>query len=611
MKERLYTILGMIGSLFTPMLFFLAYRHLLHCGSVLPFSLATFALLPTFAVGLVYVMLKVCKHSVPGLTEPGVSHTSTIITGVMQGIYLCCSIYALSFPGMSPRRYFVLSTFFDMAFMLFLPCALLSRPFLSTQCVCAALSLLAYVLHDFLALDFGGSENTASATRFYQAGGWKAFVCLVSARFAFCFRGYLHKRMQIINHCAKKWLSTNQQLVSEQRTPLNKAYLDEGGKPCCRLVSIDSAVVAFAQHLRNVASIRKASAEEGKEPENISVENDDYMRYLLDTEAVTGKRRAKIVQSIIKNDVALTGNSLYHHMFYLRNKIFVNDMLAPHGTVGKKKEAFTHYKMCSISDKADNPNAVENRLKDSASKNLGTKALSDTVKDVLNEAQNLSSNVHLFTGFNDLHLTKLDLMFSLPTFDTVLFEFSSVQHCVMYYLVTVFPTTIGCTFMASLNGETMVLSEMEGYKMLFGSVSGIIVFAFFALLLAAVPFLDFHKVMAILPQQYHWLELCITMLWLSIEMGFIEYADKKNIETLSNVSLLLTVLAKALYISTATSSYYTHLHKSNVEAVKMALSKQFTTAHQLRSFTRRAHKVKQVLGPSMLNSVLIDALVAE
>ena len=608
MKERLYTIVGMISSLFNPMLFFIGYRYLIICGSSLPLTLATFTLLPVFFVGLFYVISKVCKHNIPGLTEPGISYDCMIITAIMQGVYLCSTIYSLSFDIMSPRRYFILSCFFDMIFLLFLPCIFLSRDCVCSQAAYIVTSFLAYILHDFLAIDFGGSSEVPSLLRYYTDGRWKAFVCLLAGRLAFCFRGLFHKRMQIINHCAKKWQSTNDQLMGERRIAINRAYLDDSGNPCCRLVSTDSAVLAHAKYLRNMTEIKRASTEENKELEAINMVVDDYIKYLLDDEAISGKRKARIIQNLIKNDITQTGNSLYHHMFYLRNKISINDAYISHETLSKKKETFTRYKMCNVKD---DPNTIEDKIKKSRFKGIGDKPLSEVTKEVLDEAQNITSNVHLFTGYNDLYLTRLDLMFSSQLFDTVLFEFSSTHHCLMYFLVTIFPTTIGCSLIILLNDEIPILKLINGYKVLFGSVSGIIVFVFFMMFLIVVPFINFYGIMAVPIRNYHWLELCISILWVSIGISFIEPIENGIFEILPNFTFLLAILVRVLYISKFDGLYYDKLNKSNVEAVKMALSKQFKTIHQLHSFTKRAHKIKEVLGASILNSLLLDSLFAE
>jgi len=643
MQKTLNEIIGLIGSFFQPSLYALIFRYVVLSGSSVPFFEAFILISACFLASAGYTIIQIFSHNNSGLFEVGIDFEFLALTGVLQITYIGCTVFSFSFLTMTIGRYFIISVFIDLLASGLASTFILGREIHHFHWGACGLGLLGFLLHDLLIPDLSGFSNgnfRAEQMKFsdalYTGDYWKPFLCTLISRIAYSLRGIIFKRMQLINHFSRKYANMNKRLDQELKMPINKQYLDDTELGSTRKVSSNSGVAKWAKHFRREYCLQNGIINDPianiKNDETLNVGLDDYVKYLMEVERLTDYKKNSVLQQIIENEVMQTGNTLHRHLFYLRNKISSGTIDRPAlGSEILKSDQVTHTKpepfwllhqrnplvdpnQQNLINRAKNymlNNIINNPNNNTTNTDNNMKIILETgIKNILNENQTLPINVHLFSGYDDLYLTKLDLMFSTPFFDNILFEFNDETHWVLHSAITVFPCTILFALLSVLNNENMILHYDSGNINLFGNGGVIALVVVFALISVAIPYLNFHSIMGLQHTKFPWICLGIDLFWISLATSFVENRSFPMLPSNWVFGYALAFLAKSIAIYVSDLQVEFQRTESNIRIAQMSLSKQFDNKSQLYEFIDKAHQIYYMLGSNSLNSSLLDSVIA-
>ena len=614
MAKGMYSVLGGIGFIFQPLLFFMAYKSVLYIDETAPFFFAAMTFLLPFFVGVIFLSIRNFMTENPAYREPGACFDGLLLVGFFQTAYLCLTTYSLQYHIMTIGRYFTISTFIDLFTSFFISRFTLYKQVNGLHWVATGISFIGYALHDFLYLKHETNELVFSVIYYGGKKYWVPFLCVVLSRVMYCFRGVFHKRMLMANHYCKRYWNLNKRLDIEEKIPLNRKYLDEVELPANRQVVKTSALAKWGRHFANVSRLSgaiKSPLDISKNPDLINIRVDEYVECLLKT--VEGEARNKIFRRLVEEEVMETGTPVYQYLFHLRNKLLLGD-----DTDESAKKATTKYKIEPIFENKEDK-IIERQLitQRNFTEKLDNAAINNITATILDDTQRMLLNFHLFTGYNDLFLSKLDLMFSSPLFDAVLFDFSLGSHMTTYYLVTAIPYFIVCGFLSVVNNEladsgTMHLTA-EFWKYIFSDPISAVVLFLFGFLLAILPFFTFYSIASVSLKKYHWICMCMDVLYVTISVNSIDLYALGIYSYFPHwvFTLTLCFFARAFVIYISDLSYKDLCAEANIELVRAALTEQFGNKEQMKKFINKARDINNTLGNDALDSILLNVLIGK
>jgi len=594
MSSTVYSAIGSVGSVLThPTVFVAMWKYVFSQGWSFPFYSVFFINGLLFIAGVAYFLYKLYKYSDPRKPLFYLPGYDIILLSVPYCCYIIGTVFSLARDNMNAGRYLMLAPVQDFFWMGLWSSLILQRQLSIFHWVSFILAGIGYVMYDIVEYN-GDYQFNFSIKERNTWDDWKGPLWASLARASYVLSGVLSKRLLLKRgfrnkleefeaDSIKKDIQKAKFIVRDKRTPAQK--FDDYKR---KAVSQDSMVYRRAMYQKK-EFIRRKQEELREIQENIKNEQNN-----LNKKYGGYNRPTTAEQERMKN----INTGMYKKMKNLKEIAAMRDYS------GEKRRI-------KVKDLQKEREYREQReeilriLKEEEEKNF-------ELETFLNDYNDVKFHMHLFSGFDDITLSKIDYIMDNPTYDTDLIGISEECTFELYGIggaLSLFP--IAC-FFSLMNEEipgafdALVRNEVIGP---FGQgTTGFIVLSVFSLLFALRPYF-IHKMIFTTTHGYYFsLNMMSHFFVLVYSIIFVDVLNL--VPSTQGAGLMFTALAYGVFFVGINNQATVMESISNMEALKTMLPLHEMTEEEIENLDLKMMEIQNILGDQALLRIMLDTALS-
>ena len=548
-------MVGLVGGLFTHQSFFVGmYSWLFNKGWNYPLYSSGFMSFGLFLVSICFIIRNLLLYKDPNKQLCFLSLFQNCVTSIFFSGHIVFMSLALFQKDMLASRFLMIAQAADLLWIMIFSPLILGRTITLKHLLALVLSLIAYLIWDMLLYEGFSLENFKMSP---SSKNWRGPLFCVISRMLCILSGVISKRFLLSKGYMDRLKERN---FRQETTSITNNDLDERGNLKQRYVKKSSVIYKRAQFYKALNDKIISESSKNEEFENTTT-NSKSRRSSEETNP--DKKRA--LENLKRLQRSSIDRLLKSKFAFLQKRFTVvsnsGGQQSDHsgGKNGRDMGAGN-----SSTVQEENPAA---KFENDFFENLELEAMIDDYEYV-------QFHMHLFTGFNDIFLSKLDSIFDMCIYDDLMVgfdEYSTYEINSVGGALGAFPITLICSFFSGemphayndlLHGQ--IIGPMgENYAPL-AAVS------VFSLLFALRPYFLHKLVFNTSPFHYFLENLLCYFIVLIISIIFIEISG--NLSSTKSIALLISAFSYFLFYNATVSLIRTQEIESSIELLKSTLN---------------------------------------